>query len=127
MRKFFTFIVTLVMLICLVGCILGSRAEAAPDDGFYSGVLREGQDEGGKFYFTDVGEAQYEKLVEALAGVYEESGDYEVRSEIHLYTTDKNINLKDNVGKEISFKGDFFEAHTIHHRRDIVFEIKEMF
>jgi hypothetical protein len=105
----------------------------AGEDGFFSGVVQEGKfyhdgrDAWISFYFVDVGKAQLDKLIKELGEAYYDSGEYEIKSEIHIYTTDKKINLKDNVGKKISFKGAFFEAQTMNHRRDIVFELKEMF
>jgi len=100
----------------------------ATEDGFYSGVVREAQfslEDRGElitFYYADVGMKQFEALKNQLE-YYFDSGQ-EIKSEIHLYST--TISLKNYVGQEIKFKGDFFEAHTIHHARDIVFEIKEI-
>ena len=109
----------------------GGDDETGPPDGFITGVVCEGeffhdgQEEWIQYYYADIGEKQFALLEEELGGVYD-SGQ-EVRTEIHLYSMIDSVSLKDFVGEEISFKGECFEAHTIYHRRDIVFEIKEIY
>ena len=121
-----------ILFLACVMLTLCASVGASVGDGFYCGVVQEGKfyhDGRGEwisFFFVDVGEAQHDRLVKNLGEAYYESGEYEVKSEIHIYTTNKNISLKDYVGKKISFKGEFFEAHTMNHGRDIVFEIKEL-
>ena len=63
-------------------------------------------------------------LEEELGGV--EDFGQEIKTEIQVYTTTEGIDLKDYVGYEISFQGEFFEAQTAYHQRSIVFEIKEI-
>ena len=108
-----------------------AAAEAsAAQDGFYSGVVQEGvfYHDGREiwltYYYTDVGRTQFEKLKN-------ETEDYEyldqkVETEIHLSVKNNSINLKNYVGKKITFKGDFFASHTIYHQRNIVFMIEEI-
>ncbi|MCL1794607.1 MAG: DUF4431 domain-containing protein [Oscillospiraceae bacterium] len=99
------------------------------ESGWFGGIVREGQfyhdgqEEWITYYYADVGEAQLETLKSKLAD-YEDLGE-DPETEIHLYSTN-GISLKDCVGKEIKFKGDYFACHTIHHRRNIVFEVKEI-
>lgn len=108
----------------------GVTENTPPKDGFYSGVLLEGSfyhDGRGEwltYYYLDVGMAQYDILNGELGGV-EDLGQ-PTESEIQVYTTDESIRLGDHIGQRIMFKGEFFEAHTIYHRRNIVFEIKEL-
>ena len=121
------FIVLAVSLTVLPGCSIA----AADKNGHFSGIVQEGtfrhEDRGETFtfYFTDAGREQFEKLKNALEDYYYDP-DQEVETEIQLYSTSKNINLKDYVGQTITFKGEFFEAHTAYHVRNIVFEIKEI-
>ena len=99
--------------------------------GLFNGIVREGryyhdgQDEWFVYYFADVGEAQLESLKNGMDDYYD-TGEY-AKTEIQLYSTDGNITLKDYIGKEIMFGGEWFAAHTVHHRRDIVFEVKEIY
>jgi hypothetical protein len=99
-------------------------------DGWFGGIVREGkyyhdgQEEWVTFYYADVGISQLETLKNQLDDYYN-SGETK-ETEIQIYTMN-GINLKDFADKQISFKGEFFAAHTIHHRRDIVFEIKEIY
>ena len=46
--------------------------------------------------------------------------------EIQLYTSDKSIDLKKLVGKSVIIEGSPFEAHTAHHHRPIVMEVKSL-
>ena len=46
--------------------------------------------------------------------------------EIQLYTSDKTIDLKKMVGKSVSIEGEPFSAHTAHHHRPIVLEVKKL-
>ncbi|MCL1896129.1 MAG: zinc ribbon domain-containing protein [Clostridiales bacterium] len=100
-------------------------------DGYYTGVVcvgefyHDGRDETITYYYTDLGRAQYDKLASELGGVENYSGQ-EVETEIHIYTLIENLSLKDYVGSELTFKGDFFEADNMNHMRNIVFEIKEI-
>ena len=130
MRKIAAFFSLLMLAAWLPAFAQPARAAEGPagGDGVYSGVVQVGQfyhDGRGEqltYYFADIGEKQYNKLNAELGGV--ESSGQEVESEIQLYST--KINLKDFVGKKVSFTGEAFEAHTIYHQRDIVFEIKEL-
>jgi len=117
----------------IMGTIGGKTATveaSATKDEFYSGIVQErvffheDRNERITYFFTDVGRAQLETLKNALEDYY--YSEQEVETEIQLYTTAKNINLKDYVGKKVKFKGDFFEAHTIYHQRDIVFMVEEI-
>ena len=84
----------------------------AGEDGFYSGVVREGKfyhhdrKEWPRYYYVDIKKAQYDRL---FAEIGEEVGNVgqKVRSEIQVYTT-MEIHLKDYVGKKITFKADCF-------------------
>lgn len=108
----------------------GTPDNTPPKDGFYSGVVLEGRfyhdgrNEWITYYYADLGKAQYDILNGELGGV-EDLGQ-SVETEIQIYSTDANIRLKDYVGQRIMFKGEFFESNTIYHRRNIVFEIKEL-
>jgi len=116
--------------------VIGRNDQASPppegvmEDGFYTGVLLEGRfyhDGHGEwigYYYADVGRAQFDKLNNELGGVYDLG--QKVETEIQLYATDESIRLGDYIGQKITFKGEFFEGNTIYHRRNIVFEIKEL-
>ena len=91
------------------------------EDQFY----HDGREEWITFYYAKVSAAQLEKLIEALDDYYDMGEDPE--TEIQLYTTEKNIDLKDYIGEQIFFDGEWFAANTIYHRRNIVFEVKEIY
>jgi len=108
-----------------------AAAEAAETkDEFYSAVVKEGvfyhdgRNEWFIYYFADVGRTQFEKLKNETEDY--EYLDQEVETEIHLSIKNNDINLKNYVGKKITFKGDFFASHTIYHQRSIVFMIEEI-
>jgi hypothetical protein len=46
--------------------------------------------------------------------------------EAQLYTNDKTIDLKKMVGKSVTIEGEPFSAHTAHHHRPIVVEVKKL-
>ena len=148
MKKQVMFVLTLIMgaVLCALfsGCGLkGSTKDDPPEpadkkeakegrvEGYITGIVCEGEfyhdgrEEWIKYYYVDIGEEQYAKLDEELGGVYD-SGQ-EVKTEIQIYTTIQYLNLKDFVGTEISFKGSPFEGNTIYHRRNIVFDIEEIY
>ena len=144
MKKTLTVVLALLLCVLFSGCrggdpegpldvVVGNDkgGEVLDDDGYYSGVVCEqeffhdGRDETIIYYTVDVGQAQYDRLVSELGGI-EGVIDQEVETEIHIYTTVRNLSLGDFVGAEISFKGDFFEADNFNHQRNIVFEIKEI-
>jgi len=106
-----------------------SSAEVTGDS-IYSGVLTEGKffHDGCRewigYYCMNVGRAQYDRLNHELGGVYDLG--QKVETEIQLYSAGENIILKDYIGKKITFRGEFFEGNTIYHRRNIVFEVKEI-
>lgn len=47
-------------------------------------------------------------------------------TEIQLYTNEKSIDLKKMVGKTVTIDGEPFSAHTAHHHRPIVVEVKKL-
>ena len=77
----------------------------------------DGMDEYLSFYFVEIGPGQYKHLTG--------SADTPVTTfEIQVYSS--TYNLEPYVGKFFEFWGEHFEAHTIHHRRDIVMEITQI-
>ena len=106
-----------------------SSSPSAPDtDMRFAGLVCEsaffhdGRDEWITYYYTDVGAAQFDILKDGLEDYYDSGVD--AANEIQLYSTSENIDLMNYVGKEITFSGEWFAAHTIYHRRDIVFGIE---
>jgi len=106
--------------------------EPGIENGWFCGIVYEGKyyhDGMGKwidYYYLDVGKTDFDTLKNQLENYYDFG--QEVETEIQLSTANENINLKDCVGKKIFFDGNFFfEAHTVHHRRNIVFNIDEIY
>jgi hypothetical protein len=52
--------------------------------------------------------------------------DHSPVDEAQLYTSDKTIDLKKMVGKSVTIEGEPFSAHTAHHHRPIVVEVKKL-
>ena len=102
------------------------------EDDVFRGVVREGRyyhdgmEKWLEYYFADVGIEQLQTLKNTLDDDYYDYGEG-VETEIQLYSTDENINMKDYVDRAISFGGEWFAAHTIHHRRNIVFAVNEIY
>jgi hypothetical protein len=46
--------------------------------------------------------------------------------ELQLYTLDRNIDLAKSLGKKVTLEGEPFAAHTAHHHRPIVLEVKKL-
>jgi len=109
-----------------------SEKNALPSsgDGIFSGILQEaefyhdGMDQWIGYYYVDVGKDQLHILINELDDYFDLGEGRE--TEIHVYANDEKIKLNDYIGQKIAFKGEFFSGHTIHHRRNIVFAITEV-
>jgi hypothetical protein len=99
--------------------------------GIFSGVVCEGNyyhdglDEWFVYYYADVGAAEHETLKNGMDDYYDIGESIE--TEVQLYSSDKSIVLEMYTGREITFGGEWFAAHTVHHRRSIVFEVKYIY
>ena len=90
---------------------------------YYAGVLQHGsyyheiRDEWTTFYYVEIGEGQYKRL----------TGSSEAPAkpiEIQVYAPGSDLDIY--LGSFIEFTGEWFEAYTQYHQREIVFEITAM-
>ena len=77
----------------------------------------DGMEEYLSFYFVEIGPGQYMHMMGNTELLYD-------TVEIQVYST--TIDLEPYVGQFFQFWGEHFEAHTIHHRRDIVMNITQI-
>jgi hypothetical protein len=98
--------------------------EGGKDYTFVGGVLQkgcfyhDGMGEWQNYYYVEIGPGQYKYITGAPTAPPSPI-------EIQVYSTE--YDLEQFLWRYIEFSGEHFEAHTIHHRRDIVFEIKQIF
>ena len=143
--------IKIIMCLCLVVLLTGCEIQTAQvnnpmseqentedeenstEDAYFSGVVQEAsfyhdaRDEWITYYYADIGIAQFETLINELE-YYDDNNDFilEFGTEIQLGVANYDISLEDYAGQEISFHGTFFEAHTVYHRRYVVFLIEEI-
>ena len=108
----------------------GEKPDAPAGSDVFNGVIGEsefyhdGREEWIRYYYAEIGREQLEGLKSQLDDYYD-SG-LEPETEIHVYTLSDDIDLKKYIGKKISFRGEFFSAHTAYHMRNIVFMITDI-
>lgn len=110
----------------------------------YTGTLQkgrfylDGQGVWNDYFYVDLGKEQYEKLLNSykemdfiappssVAELIKTASDFSQVNPNEIQVYDAKQDLTSFEGKDIRFSGSYFDAHTAHHVRYIVFDIESI-